>query len=413
MIESIFVRQCAIAKHKEGPLLNEREEYLLHLAREEKCQTSIQGTAMILMDVIRVMNMTSMRQVNMNEINLAAELWAGEELIHRRQLGCKTSARRFIRAARGWFRYHGLLIQAAKPTCCFDRALEDFVYEMGYNEGLSPITIKTVTQRTRTFLIWIATRHDDLYSISPQDVDDYLDVKRQLGWRPVSLAGYCNSLRTFLKFADGRGWCKPGLWRLVQHPAIRRRNSAEVGPSWKDVRRLIDETDNIKPRDCRAKAMLLLCAVYGLRQSEIIRLSLNDFDWHNETFTVRRSKRGRTQQFPIQYEVGEAIIRYLQNARPHCSCRNLFVTLFGPYRPLQSLWAVVSTRMKMLGITAHSLGPHSLRHACATELLRKGTSLRDIADFLGHRGMESVSIYAKYDSRSLREVAAFRLGGVR
>ena len=69
--------------------------------------------------------------------------------------------------------------------------------------------------------------------------------------------------------------------------------------------------------------------------------------------------------------------------------------------------------MKVLGITAHSLGPHSLRHACATELLRKGTSLRDIADFLGHRGMESVSIYAKYDSRSLREVAAFRLGGVR
>ena len=98
------------------------------------------------------------------------------------------------------------------------------------------------------------------------------------------------------------------------------------------------------------------------------------------------AKRGRTQQFPIQFEVGEAIIRYLQNARPHCSCRNLFVTLFGPYRPLESLWAVVSTRMKKLGIKAQNLGPHSLRHACATELLRKGTSLKDIADFLGHRG---------------------------
>jgi integrase/recombinase XerD len=49
----------------------------------------------------------------------------------------------------------------------------------------------------------------------------------------------------------------------------------------------------------------------------------------------------------------------------------------------------------------------------ATELLRKGTSLRDIADLLGHRGMESVSIYAKHDSRTLREVAAFRLGVVR
>src|SRR5271165_1609803 len=145
LIESIFVRQCAIAKHKEGPLLKEREAYLLHLAKEEKCPTSIQGTATVLMDVIRVMNMTNMRQVNMSEIRLAGELWAGEELIHRRQLGCKTSALRFIRTARGWFRFHGVLIQSAKTTCCFDRALEDFVNEMRYNAELSPITVKTAT----------------------------------------------------------------------------------------------------------------------------------------------------------------------------------------------------------------------------------------------------------------------------
>jgi integrase/recombinase XerD len=413
MIENLFVTERGIAKHKEAPLLTEREDYLCHLGREEKCQTSIQGTATILMDVIRVMNITSLRQVDMKEIGLAAERWAGEELVHRQHLGCKTSARRFRRVARGWFRFHGLLIQAAKPPCCFDRALEDFVHEMRYDVGLSANTVKSVTDRIRAFLIWVATRHDTLCSISPQDIEDFFDTKRQLGWRPVTLAGHCNTLRAFLKFSESRGWCKPGLWRVIWHPAFRRRRSADVGPSWKDVRRLIDETDSTKPRDCRAKAILLLCAVYGLRTNEITRLALNDFDWHNETFTVRRSKRGRTQQFPIQFEVGEAIILYLQNARPHCSCRNLFVTLFGPYRPLRSLWPVVSSRMKKLGIKSLNLGPHSLRHACATELLRKGTSLKDIADFLGHRGMQSVSIYAKYDSRTLRDVAAFRLGGVR
>jgi len=35
-IENIFVRQCEIAKHKEGPLLKEREEYLRYLAGREK-----------------------------------------------------------------------------------------------------------------------------------------------------------------------------------------------------------------------------------------------------------------------------------------------------------------------------------------------------------------------------------------
>ena len=413
MIESLFQRQAIIAKHMESPLVNEREDYLRHLAVEEKCQTSIQDRATLLMDVIRVMNMTRLRPVDRNEIALAAERWAAEELVYRRHAGCKTSARRFILAARSWFRFHGLLIQAEKPTCWFDQILEDFVHEMRYKLELSPFTIKHASPRARSFLIWAATRHDNLKSISPQDIDDFFATKREIGWRPSTLAGLCHSVRMLLKFLESRGWCKAGLWRVIRHPTIRRCDTGAIGPSWKDVRRLIDKTDGTKPRDLRAKAILLLCAVYGLRANEITRLSLNDFDWYNETFTVRRSKRGRTQQFPIQFEVGEGIIRYLQNGRPHCSCRNLFVTQFGPYRPLTSVWAVVAKRMRKLGIKAHNFGPHSLRHACATQLLRTGTALRDIADFLGHRGMGSVSIYAKYDSRTLREVAAFRLRGVR
>ena len=69
--------------------------------------------------------------------------------------------------------------------------------------------------------------------------------------------------------------------------------------------------------------------------------------------------------------------------------------------------------MKRLKVDSEHFGAHSLRHACATQLLRQGSSLRDIADFLGHRGMQSVSIYAKYDVRLLREVATFSLAGVK
>ena len=48
-------------RYKEGPLLNEREEYLLHLAgKEKRSAPNIYPRAQqqILMDVIRVMNMT-------------------------------------------------------------------------------------------------------------------------------------------------------------------------------------------------------------------------------------------------------------------------------------------------------------------------------------------------------------------
>ena len=170
-----------------------------------------------------------------------------------------------------------------------------------------------------------------------------------------------------------------------------------------------------KPPDLRAAAIMFLCSIYGLRSSEVVNLKLRDFNWVGETFVVNRAKRGRVQQFPIQYEVGEAILRYLRFGRPQCSSRYLFVSLKPPFRQMRTstLWGIVADRMKILGVKSKNLGAHALRHACATQLLHKGSSLQDIADLLGHRDLKSVCIYAKYDRRSLKEVADFSLRGVR
>ena len=130
MIENLFIRQATIAKHKEAHLLDAREDYLCHLASEEKCQRSIQDAATVLLDIIRVMKMTELRQGDMKEITLGAERWAREELTFRPHPNCKLSARRFILVARGWLRFHSLLMQATKPTCRFDHAWEEFVREM-------------------------------------------------------------------------------------------------------------------------------------------------------------------------------------------------------------------------------------------------------------------------------------------
>jgi hypothetical protein len=61
--------------------------------------------------------------------------------------------------------------------------------------------------------------------------------------------------------------------------------------------------------------------------------------------TVRRSKRGRVQQFPLQREVGEAIIRYLQQVRPPSRFRNLFLTMNSPYRPV---WNIASAMRPLM-----------------------------------------------------------------
>ena len=48
---------------------------------------------------------------------------------------------------------------------------------------------------------------------------------------------------------------------------------------------------------------------------------------------------------------------------------------------------------------------HLLRHTMASRLLAGGSSLKEVADVLRHRSLNTTLIYAKLDSRHLVEVA--------
>jgi site-specific recombinase XerD len=279
---------------------------------------------------------------------------------------------------------------------------------------MSPESRRVYGSRVKHFLEWILSRGQAVSSISINDVDEYLKMEQGRGCLPRTIGSQCVALRLFFRYAEVRGWTEFRIARGIKSPRVPRYDPFSKSPTWNQVRQLLDANISSNPADLRASPILFLCSVYGLRSSEIVNLTLNDFDWVNETFTVRRSKRGRIQQYPIQYEVGEAILRYLRFGRPRALCRNLFLTLKPPFRQVRSssLWILIGKRIQRLGMQLSTHGPHSFRHACATELLRRGSSLNEIADFLGHRNLESVSIYAKHDSKSLRKVADFRLRSV-
>jgi hypothetical protein len=78
MIESLFVRKHAIAKHQSGPLLKEREEFLQYLATQDMHPVQLQNVAMDLLHIIRAMGITQLRDVGDAEVRTAAERWAQE-----------------------------------------------------------------------------------------------------------------------------------------------------------------------------------------------------------------------------------------------------------------------------------------------------------------------------------------------
>ncbi len=247
-----------------------------------------------------------------------------------------------------------------------------------------------------------------------RDVDDFLIFKGTNGWSRKSARGYADALRAFFRYAERCSWCKPGMGEGISSPRIYAQEGLPEEPEWKDVQRLLEGINGTNSAALRARAVLFLLAVYGLRSGEVSRLLLSDFDWRSETFTVNHSKRGGAQKYPLQHEVGDVILQYILKARPRTSCRHLFLTLNPPYRAIgaSALWKITNRGMQTAGIRCRRRGPHCLRHACATHLLAQGASLKEIGDLLGHRDFRSTSIYAKVHLQQLRRVADFDLGGL-
>jgi len=73
---------------------------------------------------------------------------------------------------------------------------------------------------------------------------------------------------------------------------------------------------------------------------------------------------------------------------------------------------MVHMRLNEQGVTLSRRGAHSLRHACASQLLDAGFTMKQIADHLGHRSMNSTRVYTKIDLRGLRQVAELDLGAL-
>ena len=156
----------------------------------------------------------------------------------------------------------------------------------------------------------------------------------------------------------------------------------------------------------RDRAIILLLARLGLRASEVANLTFADIDWKNGRFALAGKSR-REEWLPLTQEVGDAIIAYLERARPPLRTPRLFITDLAPIRPLSrvAVKCIVRRTLMRAGIKSPHQGAHVLRHSAATAMLRHGVSLAGVATALRHRSPAMTMHYAKVDLGLLSEIA--------
>lgn len=217
-------------------------------------------------------------------------------------------------------------------------------------------------------------------------------------------------LRGLLRFLYLEGLTGSDLTAGVPSVACWRGASLPRALPIEDVRAMLACCDRRTPVGRRDFAILMVLARLGVRAGEVAALELSDVDWRAGEVVIR-GKGNRYERLPLPSDVGEALVDYLRHGRPDREDRHLFLRALAPYGPTtrHAIGELVRSACGRAGLA--SVGVHRLRHTVATETLRAGASLEEIASLLRHRSTASTVIYAKVDFVRLRELARPWPGG--
>ena len=212
-----------------------------------------------------------------------------------------------------------------------------------------------------------------------------------------------SALRSFLRFLHVTGLIELPLVWAVPPVANRRDRSLPRGLEAAAVKRLLASCDRRRTVGRRDYAVLLLLSRLGLRRGEVAAIQLEDVDWRAGELLIH-GKGSRHDVLPLPADVGEAIVAYLRR-RPRCETRALFVRVTAPLRGLSphTVGSIVREACTRAGLPR--VGAHRLRHTAATEMLRRGGSLSEIAQVLRHSELKTTNQYAKVDRNRLRTLA--------
>ncbi len=248
-------------------------------------------------------------------------------------------------------------------------------------------------------------QHKRFKRLQPEKLEAFL--KEHLQSSTENPGDLVSSLRQFFRYCAAQQLLSVDFSGLV--PPIRRYRYASIpkGMAGSDLERVLTSIPQNTPGGARDYAILALLTAYGIRGVSAAQLLLDDIDWQHSRIRIRAQKGGKEVLLPLIGAVGEAIVRYLPHRYSKSPFREVFLSAQAPFRPLRSgaISGIVHRHLERCGVKLPNGGTRTLRHSWAIRALAHDSSIKAIADVLGHRYLNTTFIYAKADLKSLRQVA--------
>jgi len=288
--------------------------------------------------------------------------------------------------------------------------IEDFLVWLAAERGRSPNTLAAYRRDLRQYHAWLRARDVGPMTVSATDLLDLVAERRASEAAPSTVARQIAAIRMlhrYLATEQIRGDDPTAQLDGVRVPSGIPHPLTEA-----QVTSLLDAVVGSEPLDVRDRALLELLYATGARVSEIVGLSVGDFDF--DELLVRLLGKGSKERIvPYGSKAAEALddwfspsgrarlvpVRWARRG----DAEAVFLNRRGGRLSRQGAWLVIKKYGERAGIT-DLLSPHVLRHSCATHLLDHGADLRVVQEMLGHASISTTQVYTKVSQERLWEV---------
>jgi integrase/recombinase XerD len=274
--------------------------------------------------------------------------------------------------------------------------------------GTSPATRRYYVREARALLAMKFGDGDAVVTaLRPQDMRVFVE-QRARSLSPRSTNVVATAVRSLIRYLRFRGIASDAWLAAVPRAASWRLAHLPRALTDDEVDAFVRSFDRKNARGCRDYAMALCFLQLGLRASEVAALTIDDVNWRERILAISPGKTRRGSTLPLPNSVARALADYLRRGRPKTSERALFVRHRPPRgRPVDpsSVRCAVRQAYARAEMDPRLTGTHVLRHTAATRMLRAGVSMKEIADVLGHRSIDTSAIYAKVELDTLAAVA--------
>lgn len=231
-----------------------------------------------------------------------------------------------------------------------------------------------------------------LDSITSEDLRTYFNyLLEEKHTSKVTIDNYRRVLNSFYNHCVANGL----LYRnpLLKIGSIKKTRKIKMPFTTQEI---ILMRENL--RTLREKAIFELLLSSGMRVGELVNLNRKDLDMNNHSVIV--TGKGDKQRETFFNELAKiSIQRYLDSRNDNNPA--LFVTYNYPHNRLGASGVETNIRNigKRVGTHAH---PHKFRRHFATSMIRKGATIEQVQQYLGHAEIETTKMYVVSDDDEIR-----------